>query len=150
MQLPILLLSLLLNFWDSAVAGSGPPTAQSKNGTYSGVHVPQLKQDIFRGIPFAHAPRYQNAQSLTEKWSGIRAATEPGLTCSGYGTNNYFGWQVGEDCLNLNVVRPEGVGPEAELPVLIWIYGGGYSQGSNRDPEFNTSFLLQTSLDIGC
>jgi carboxylesterase type B len=51
--------------------------------------------------------------------------------------------------LNVNVVRPQGIDHNAKLPVLEWIYGGGYNQGSNRDSEFNTSFLLHASLDIG-
>src|ERR1700737_4553070 len=74
------------------------PTAATRNGTYSGVHVPQLSQDIFRGIPFAHAPRFQLPQSLNTTWEGSRPAIEPGLTCVGFGTNNWFGWPVGEDC----------------------------------------------------
>jgi carboxylesterase type B len=32
---------------------------------------------------------------------------------------------------------------------MVWIYGGGFRQGSNRDPEFNTSFMVETSLQIG-
>jgi carboxylesterase type B len=125
------------------------PTAAIRNGTYFGVHVPQLSQDIFRGIPFAYAPRFQLPQSLNETWEGSRPAIEPGVTCVGFGTNNLFGWPVGEDCLNLNIVRPEAVEPDAKLPVLVWIYGGGFAQGSNRAPEFNSSFLLQTSIEIG-
>ena len=114
-----------------------------------GVSVPQLSQDIFRGIPFAHAPRFERPQSLNESWAGTRSAVEPGLTCAGFGTNNQFGWPVGEDCLNLNVIRPAGCEAGEGLPVMVWIYGGGFRQGSNRDPEFNTSFMVQTSMEIG-
>ena len=32
--------------------------------------------------------------------------------------------------------------------MLVWFYGGGYRQGSIRDPEFNTSFMVQTSIEI--
>ncbi|KAH6916593.1 carotenoid ester lipase [Coprinopsis sp. MPI-PUGE-AT-0042] len=35
-----------------------------------------------------------------------------------------------EDCLTLNVVRPAGVAANASLPVLVWIYGGGFAGGS--------------------
>ncbi|KJA28262.1 hypothetical protein HYPSUDRAFT_129787 [Hypholoma sublateritium FD-334 SS-4] len=31
---------------------------------------------------------------------------------------------VSEDCLTLNVFRPSGIASEANLPVLVWIYGG--------------------------
>ncbi len=31
-----------------------------------------------------------------------------------------------EDCLNINVIRPTGATASSQLPVLFWIYGGGY------------------------
>lgn len=86
---------------------------------------------------------------MNTTWEGTHNATEPGLACAGYGTNPREGWPIGEDCLNLNVVRPEGAYPGLDLPVLVWIYGGGWRQGSNRDPEFNTSYMVQTSVEIG-
>lgn len=125
------------------------PTAKTKNGTYVGLAVPQLSQDIFRGIPFAQAPRFELAQSLNSSWSGTHEAVEPGLTCSGYGSNNLLGLEVGEDCLNLNVVRPSGTKANAKLPVMVWIYGGGFRQGSINDREFNTSYMVETSVQIG-
>ena len=41
-----------------------------------------------------------------------------------------------------------GTQPGQNLPILVWIYGGGFVQGSNRDPEFNTSWLVQTPIQI--
>lgn len=114
-----------------------------------GQALPQLSQEIFLGIPFASAPRLQRPQTLNNTWNGTRAATEFGLTCAGFGTNNQQNWPVGEDCLNLNIVRPRGTRPGDRLPVLVWIYGGGFRQGAIRDPEFNTSFMVQTSVQIG-
>ena len=100
-------------------------------------------------MPFAQQSRFEQATPLNETWQGSRDATEPGLTCAGYGTNPRENWPVGEDCLNLNVVRPQGLSNSSNLPVLVWMYGGGFRQGSNRDPEFNTSFMVQTSMEIG-
>ena len=114
-----------------------------------GQTLPQLSQEIFLGIPFASAPRLELAQSLNSTWKGTRSATEFGLTCAGFGTNPRENWPVGENCLNLNVVRPQGTHPNDDLPILVWIYGGGFRQGAIRDPEFNTSFMVQTSIEIG-
>ena len=37
---------------------------------------------------------------------------------------------VSEDCLTLNVFRPSGVSTSAALPVMVWVYGGGFERGS--------------------
>ncbi|KAF2740199.1 alpha/beta-hydrolase [Polyplosphaeria fusca] len=39
---------------------------------------------------------------------------------------------AGEDCLTVNVQRPEGTKPDAKLPVLFWIFGGGFELGSTQ------------------
>lgn len=38
---------------------------------------------------------------------------------------------AGEDCLYLNVHRPAGTKAGDKLPVLFWIYGGGFELGWN-------------------
>ncbi len=50
-------------------------------------------------------------------------------------------YNMSEDCLNLNVVRPKGVSEDAKLPVMVWIYGGAFFAGSI--PTFNASELVQ-------
>jgi acetylcholinesterase len=50
--------------------------------------------------------------------------------------------------LNLNVILPAGAKPGAKLPVMVWIYGGGFTQGSINDPKFNTIYIVQTSVQI--
>jgi len=42
-----------------------------------------------------------------------------------------------EDCLYMNVWRPASAAPGAKLPVMVWIYGGGFTGGSSSSP--NTS-----------
>ncbi|RPD58718.1 carotenoid ester lipase precursor [Lentinus tigrinus ALCF2SS1-7] len=54
-----------------------------------------------------------------------------------------------EDCLNLNIVRPANISADAQLPVLFWIYGGGFAGGSNAMLAYNGTAIVQRSIDIG-
>lgn len=122
----------------------------AKDYTDEGLALPQLSQEIFLGIRFASTalPRFERARSLNTTWTGTIPAVEFGLTCSGFGTNPRENWPTGEDCLNLNVARPAGTHSGSNLPVLVWIYGGGFRQGAIRDPEFNISYIVQTAVEI--
>ncbi|KAF0321083.1 carboxylesterase [Colletotrichum asianum] len=124
------------------------PTAQVVNGTYRGVHLSDWDQDAFLGVPFAQPPvgqlRYRWPQSLNTSFDEVRGATQQGYSCMQYrGTFN-----MSEDCLTLNVVRPAGK-PEKPLPVLVWIYGGGLYTGSIADPQYNLSGIVKVSQEMG-
>ena len=54
-----------------------------------------------------------------------------------------------EDCLYLNVIRPSGISDNASLPVAVWIHGGGLYDGSTADKNYNLSYIVQNSVDIG-
>jgi carboxylesterase type B len=56
-------------------------------------------------------------------------------------------FNLSEDCLNLNVIRPSG--KHDKLPVLVWIYGGGLYTGSTADPQYNLSGIVKVSQDLG-
>ena len=93
----------------------------------------------FKGIPFAAPPigelRWRPPQP-TPKWTGVRQAAEFGRNCMqgrGFGPPPGAGQEPSEDCLYLNVWRPAD--PAARnLPVMVWIYGGGFVGGSSSSP----------------
>lgn len=106
---------------------SSTPTVSLKNGTVEGFHIPSYNQDAFLGIPFAEAPvgdrRFRTPHYLENGWeSPFEAKTYP-PKCVGYGSEQIGNFSVAEDCLYLNVVRPSCA--EQDLPVAVWIYGGG-------------------------
>ncbi|OJT02238.1 Lipase 1 [Trametes pubescens] len=52
-----------------------------------------------------------------------------------------------EDCLNLNVITPANATSESQLPVVVWIYGGGFQLGSNAVQPGDV--IVARSLEIG-
>ncbi|KAK7732035.1 hypothetical protein SLS57_001015 [Botryosphaeria dothidea] len=134
-----------------AVRRAAAPTASVKNGTLEGVHSPEYNQDFFLGVPFAQPPvgdlRFRVPQSINSSFDGVRSATDYAASCIGYGSDQ-FGYEISEDCLYLNVVRPSGYENQS-LPVAFWIHGGGYTQGGGGDHRYNLSFIVQNGAEIG-
>lgn len=54
---------------------------------------------------------------------------------------------AGEDCLTVNVVRPAGTTSTANLPVLFWIFGGGFELGSTA--MYDPTSLVEESVAVG-
>ena len=54
---------------------------------------------------------------------------------------------VSEDCLFLNVWTPAS-SRGARLPVLVWIYGGGFQEGSSEVPIYDGANLAETGLVV--
>ena len=82
----------------------------------------------FLGIPFAAPPvgdlRWRAPQPPTP-WQGVRQASNQPPACMQLGTR-----YMSEDCLYLNVwTKAESA--EANLPVMVWIHGGGWTSGAN-------------------
>ncbi|KAF2434420.1 alpha/beta-hydrolase [Tothia fuscella] len=127
------------------------PAVTIKNGTCSGLYSPEYNQDYFLGIPFAQPPvgdlRFRNPQHVNSSFAGTYFATKYSSECIGY-TSDQWNYQISEDCLYLNVVRPAGY-ENTSLPVAFWIHGGGYIAGGGLDQRYNLSFIVQNSVRIG-
>ncbi|KAK7042640.1 carboxylic ester hydrolase [Favolaschia claudopus] len=52
-----------------------------------------------------------------------------------------------EDCLTVNVIAPANATPHSKLPVLVWIYGGGFEIGYPSSTDGAT--LVQQSIALG-
>ncbi len=100
---------------------------------------------IFKGIPFAAPPVGElrwKAPQPAEKWEGIKQTTEY-APAPIQGGNPPSG--KSEDCLYLNIWTPAKSSKE-KIPVLVWIYGGGFSFGSTSDPVHNGEHLARKGV----
>ena len=118
------------------------PVVQLKDGAVRGRT--EAGVSSFLGLPYAAPPFGANRMlppQPAEPWDGVREATEYGPTVpKGDYPPQYtplFPEVViaGDDCLNLNVWTPDVSAPG--LPVLVWIHGGSFMNGSGSVAEYN-------------
>ena len=125
-------------------AATDPAVVRTTAGAVRGVVSPQLR--LFQGVPYAAAPPRWQLPSAPVPWAGTRDATRPGPRCiQDVRSDPDFGLEASEDCLNLTVWAPGSATTAKPRPVLVWIHGGGFLNGSS---DIYNSRWLATRGDI--
>ncbi|KAK3813058.1 MAG: Alpha/Beta hydrolase protein [Benniella sp.] len=136
-------------------------------GTVQGVQVDtQPTVAKFLNIPYATVPERWRLAVKAVPWTGVRDASEQGPVCHQPKSANPLvsmtGINVDEDdeeayskvfneehCLNLNIFAPKDQLNNKSrplIPVMVWIHGGGYKDGSNALELYNSTNLVAHSI----
>jgi len=124
------------------------PLAKTEFGPVKGKLSADGKVKVFLGIPFAAPPvgplRWKPPQPPAP-WTAARDATNYGSRCMQAGLFKvaYLDPGESEDCLTINVWAPKGA---TKLPVLVWIYGGGFIDGGSSEPRTNGENLAHRGV----
>uniref|UniRef100_A0A8C5BMZ2 Carboxylic ester hydrolase n=1 Tax=Gadus morhua TaxID=8049 RepID=A0A8C5BMZ2_GADMO len=134
-------------------------TISTLNGKVRGTRLSVLGHDVraFLGVPYAKPPLGElrfRAPKPAGKWEGVKNAANFSNTCYQLPDTlfpEFSGaemWNpntpVSEDCLYLNVWTPHLKGKSQTLPVLVWIYGGGFTSGTSSLALYDGRFLSQS------
>lgn len=144
-----LALALSLCLGAACTVHADPGTVvQVENGRLEGSEAEGVLS--WKGIPFAAPPvgdlRWRAPQSAAD-WEGVRQATEYGHDCMQKpfdGDAAPLGTPPAEDCLYANVWRPEKA--DGKLPVVVWIYGGGFVNGGASPPTYSGAELAKQGV----
>lgn len=120
------------------------PVCTTRQGQVSG-RISAEGVASFLGVPYAKAPRFGPPEPA-EPWEGIRPAVAYGPTppkaryappLDALIPETFVAAGPGESYLNLNVWTPSPTSGGAGLPVMVWIHGGSFTNGSSADPTYD-------------
>ncbi|MFZ0663869.1 MAG: carboxylesterase family protein [Acidobacteriaceae bacterium] len=134
------------------------PVVRTADGSVSGQTDPSTHVASFKGLPFAAPPvgdlRWR-APRPPHSWKGVRDGSHFAPSCMQRVHGTFLPWtreflvqnQVSEDCLYLNVWTPR-TGMTADLPVIVFIPGGAFTEGSGSVPIYNGANLAATGMVV--
>lgn len=134
----------------SALRAAGPSVVRTSDGPVSGVTDSQGVTS-FKGIPFGAPPvgnlRWRAPQPVS-RWTAVRKADHFGDACFQNQDHSRLPWSepfmeqgpVSEDCLYLNVWTA-AKSPGERRPVMVFLYGGGFVEGSGSVAVYDGTHL---------
>ncbi|MCR4734149.1 MAG: carboxylesterase family protein [Treponema sp.] len=138
----------------------------TKNGDVRGIKNEDSSVELFAGIPFAAPPvgnlRWREAQDFS--WDGLWEADHFAKVAMQNYNSKFFNFLMNlyihskgsrtdyaptsEDCLYLNIWRPEGTKAEDKLPVLVYVHGGSLMTGSSWFESYDGENLCKEGIIV--
>ncbi|MCG5217915.1 carboxylesterase family protein [Streptosporangium soli] len=130
-------------------SSSRRPVAHTSSGIVSGAYVGRDLQR-FNAIPYAAPPtatlRWQPPQPV-QAWKGVKDGTRTAPRCpQNANPADSNPASAAEDCLYLNVTAPRDIPTGRRLPVMVWLHGGGFTQGAGGD--YDTQRLADAGVIV--
>ena len=131
---------------------SPPIESRSPTASLESTAAPKDGVRSFKGIPFGQPPvgdlRWREPQPV-KNWKGVRNADQFGPRCmqrTSPGADYWFRSNgMSEDCLYLNVWTPAKSAKE-KLPVLVYIFGGGFQNGDGSEPRYDGENMARKGM----
>ncbi|KAG0703413.1 Alpha/Beta hydrolase protein [Suillus ampliporus] len=158
----VLLLATCRGF---VATSSAVPAVTLDNATITGIASGSV--NMWLGIPFALPPTgnlrlqlpqpippYNTSYSATAygfscPQQAMTKPIPPGLsaeTLDYLAVTTYNNNPSSEDCLTLNVIAPADATPELNLPVVVWIFGGGFQVGGTSN--YDGSAIVNKAINL--
>lgn len=143
------LVAIALTLPGTATARSEQPEVKTASGRLAGTSDGDVVS--FKGIPYAAPPvgdlRWR-APKKADSWNGTKKADEYGPICQQIHQpkdNGVGPLPMSEDCLTLNIFAPASA---KRAPVMVWIHGGGYVNGSGTAALYDGSALARQGVVV--
>lgn len=138
-----LYLTLLSVLFTSQAVFAQPATVKVAEGWVQGAYENGLT--VYKGIPFAAPPvgelRWRAPQPAAKRDTVLQALKfAPGPVQGGNPPSG-----KSEDCLYLNIWSPAKSATD-KLPVLVWIYGGGFNFGATSEATYSGEKLARKGV----
>lgn len=132
----------------AAPAGATGSLARTHAGQVRGTTADGVS--VWMGIPFAAPPvadRRWRPPAAVASWKGVRQTTAFAPACpqTGVSMPGETPPVTDEDCLYLNVWSPRTA---ARAPVIVWIHGGGYTNGATAMPLYAGDRLARRGVVV--
>ncbi len=147
-------LTIAMTMVASLVACTNPPNdplvIATDKGAVKGVQQESLR--VFKGIPFASPPvgdKRWRAPTPPTAWQDVLQADSFAPACAQiiHPFMSLANHPVSEDCLYLNVWTP-ATDDRRQLPVVVWIHGGGFSYGTTAMSLWDGAALAQRDVIV--